>query len=156
MEKIWAPWRNKYVTLKTKKKCIFCIDKKSASGDKKKYILKRNKYCFSLLNLYPYNNGHVMVAPYRHVGTLEMLKERELLDLIGLVNHTKKKMDKSIGSMGYNIGVNIGKAAGAGFPDHVHMHIVPRWEGDTNFMPVLSDTKVIAASLDDMFDLLKG
>ena len=97
-----------------------------------------------------------MVAPSRHVKSLEFLDEKELLDLMKLVNHTKKKIDKSLKPHGYNIGLNIGRIAGAGFPGHAHIHIVPRWNGDTNFMPVLSGTKVVSYSLDDMYHTLKG
>ena len=97
-----------------------------------------------------------MIAPYRHVKSLELLKEKELLDLMNLVNHTKKVIDRVLAPAGYNIGINLGRLAGAGFPGHVHIHIVPRWEGDTNFMPVISSTKVIPYSLNAMYDLLKG
>lgn len=159
MEKIWAPWRKHYIALKKRgksSKCIFCIGKKDKISDKKNHILKRNKYAFSILNRYPYNNAHVMIAPYRHVKSLELLKEEELLGLVNLVNYTKKKIDKFLKPAGYNIGLNIGKVAGAGFAGHVHIHIVPRWEGDTNFMPVISNTKIVSYSLAEMHDLLEG
>jgi len=156
MDRIWAPWRNKYLTARKSKACIFCAGKKKAAADKKKYILKRGKYAFSLLNLYPYNNAHVMVAPYRHVKSLELLSHEELLELLNLVNSTKKKIDKVLKPDGYSIGLNIGKVAGAGFPGHVHVHVVPRWVGDTNFMPVISGVKVISFSLDAMYKLLKN
>ena len=97
-----------------------------------------------------------MVAPRRHVKGLELLKDSELLDLMKLVNYTKKKIDMRLKPAGYNIGLNAGKIAGAGFPGHVHIHIVPRWQGDTNFMPVISGTKVVSCSLDEMWKLLKG
>lgn len=154
MDRIWAPWRKAYITVKKSKRCIFCVGKKTS--DRKNHILKRNKYAFSVLNRYPYNNAHIMVAPYRHLKSLEFLKEKELLDLISLVNYTKKKIDKCLKPTGYNIGLNVGKVAGAGFPGHVHIHIVPRWEGDTNFIPVISNTKVVSCSLDAMYNLLKG
>jgi len=108
-----------------------------------------------MLNLYPYNNGHVMVSPYRHVKSLELLSESELLDLMSLVNSTKVLLDKKLKPHGYNIGLNIGKIAGAGFAGHVHIHIVPRWTGDTNFMPLIAGTKIISESLDAMYGLLK-
>lgn len=97
-----------------------------------------------------------MIAPYRHIKSLELLKKDELLDLMDLLNHTKKKIDKRLKPSGYNIGLNIGKIAGAGFPGHVHIHIVPRWVGDTNFMPVVSDVKIVSYSLDEIYNLLKG
>ena len=107
-----------------------------------------------MLNLFPYNNGHVMVAPYRHVKSLELLSGEELLDLMNLVNKTKIILDKKIKPHGYNIGLNIGKIGGAGFAGHIHIHIVPRWAGDTNFMPLIADSKVVSESLDAMYKLL--
>ncbi len=128
---------------------------KPAKDDAKNYILARSDHSFSMLNLYPYNNGHVMVAPYRHVSTLEKLSDEEILDLLKLVNRTKASIDKKLKPDGYNIGANIGRVAGAGFAGHVHIHIVPRWNGDTNFMPVLADNKVVSESLEAMHKLLK-
>lgn len=155
MQRIWAPWRKYYITEKKSKACIFCAALKKGS-DKKRYVLKRGEYAFSVLNIYPYNNAHVMVAPRRHVKSLELLADRELLGLLKLTNYTKKKIDKYLKPAGYNIGLNIGRVAGAGFPGHVHIHIVPRWKGDTNFMPVVSGIKVVSRSLDEMHNLLKG
>jgi ATP adenylyltransferase len=146
MNKLWAPWRSKYIYLRKRKACIFCNNRKSKNTDSR-FIVDRTKHSFSMLNLYPYNNGHVMVAPFRHVNSLELLNAEELLDLMQLVNKTKRLLDKKMEPHGYNIGVNIGKTAGAGFDGHVHIHIVPRWNGDTNFMPVLTDTKVVVESL---------
>jgi ATP adenylyltransferase len=108
-----------------------------------------------MLNLYPYNNGHVMVAPYRHLKSPELLSAAELADMMRLVNRIKVRMDRRLKPHGYNIGMNIGKTAGAGFAGHIHIHIVPRWTGDTNFMPAACGTKVISESLDAMLDLLK-
>lgn len=158
MEKIWAPWRRAYISLKKtkQKRCIFCAGKKNKASDRKLHVLKRNKYAFSVLNRYPYNNAHIMIVPNRHVKSLELLKKEELLDMINLLNYTKKKIDKHLKPMGYNIGLNVGRIAGAGFPGHVHIHIVPRWKGDTNFMPVISHTKVISHSLDEIYNLLEG
>ena len=108
-----------------------------------------------MLNLYPYNNGHLIIAPYRHVSDLDELEENELLDLIQLVIQSKKLIAKTLKPDGYNLGINIGKIAGAGFEKHVHIHLVPRWSGDTNFMPVISNTKVISQSLESLFKRLK-
>ncbi len=152
-KRLWAPWRIKFVCVRKKSKCIFCGNK-SKKRDAKKYIVARSKHAFSVLNIYPYNNGHVMVAPYRHVKNLEDLRDEELLDLMGLVIRTKKDLDKFLKPNGYNIGLNIGKAGGAGF-GHLHVHVVPRWRGDTNFMPALTDTKVIMQSLDELYRILK-
>jgi Diadenosine tetraphosphate (Ap4A) hydrolase and other HIT family hydrolases len=109
-----------------------------------------------MLNIYPYNNGHVMVAPYRHVNSLEYLKPEELKDLMDLVVKTKKTLDKKIKPDGYNIGLNLGRVAGAGFAGHIHIHVVPRWTGDNNFMPAACGTKVISESLDEMCRIYKS
>ena len=147
MDNLWAPWRSKYIYSRKKKKCVFC--------DPKDYVLEKTRCSFSMLNIYPYNNGHVMVAPLRHVKSLEYLKAEELVDLMDLVVKTKKVLDKKIKPHGYNIGLNIGKASGAGFAGHIHKHIVPRWTGDTNFMPAASGTKVISESLDAMYKIYR-
>jgi len=153
MDKLWAPWRSKFIYLRKQKRCIFCGVKNS--NDKNRYIIDRSKFSFSMLNIYPYNNGHLMVSPYRHVKSLDALSADELADMMALVNKTTKKLDKKLAPHGYNIGINIGKVAGAGFAGHVHIHIVPRWNGDTNFIPVIGDTKVVSESLDAMFKLLR-
>ena len=146
MDKLWAPWRSKYIYLRKKKACIFCNNRKSRDTDSR-FIVDRTEHSFAILNLYPYNNGHVMVAPFRHVRSLELLNDEELTDLMRLVNKTKRLLDRKMKPHGYNIGLNIGKVSGAGFDSHIHIHIVPRWNGDTNFMPVLADTKVVVESL---------
>ena len=148
MKELWAPWRSKYIYSRKKKKCIFC--------EPEDYVLEKTKYSFSMLNIYPYNNGHVMVAPSRHVKSLEYLKAEELKDLMDLVVKTKKILDKKIKPHGYNIGLNIGKVAGAGFAGHIHIHIVPRWTGDTSFMPASCGTKVISESLDVMYKIFRS
>ncbi|MCX6741516.1 MAG: HIT domain-containing protein [Candidatus Parcubacteria bacterium] len=153
MEKLWAPWRSKYIYLRKHKKCIFCGN--ATPHPKTKYLIHRSLHSFSMLNLFPYNNGHVMVAPYRHVKSLEYLTDTELVDLMKLVNKTKMALDKKLKPHGYNIGMNIGRVGGAGFAGHVHIHIVPRWAGDTNFMPITANTKVVSESLDAMEKLLK-
>ena len=154
MDKLWAPWRSKYIYLRKHKRCIFCGNKNPRS--KAKYIIRRSEHAFSMLNLFPYNNGHVMVAPYRHVKSLELLSDIELIDLMKLVNKTKADLDKKLKPHGYNIGLNVGKVGGAGFAGHIHIHVVPRWVGDTNFMPVTGATKVMSESLDALHKLLKG
>lgn len=154
MDKIWAPWRKKYIEQKIGKKCIFCEGPKK-KRDRSSYIIKKSKYSFVMLNLYPYNNGHLIIAPYRHVSDLDRLEENELLDLMQLVIQSKKLIAKTLKPDGYNLGINIGKIAGAGFEKHVHIHLVPRWSGDTNFMPVISNTKVISQSLESLFKRLK-
>jgi len=153
MDKLWAPWRSKYIYLRKKTSCIFC-NAKTEKNLRKRYIVERSKHSFAMLNLYPYNNGHVMVAPYRHVKSLDLLSDIELLDLMKLVNTIKCRLDKKMKPHGFNIGINVGQIAGAGFAGHVHIHIVPRWKGDTNFIPVIGDVKVVSESLDAMYSAL--
>lgn len=109
-----------------------------------------------MLNIFPYNNGHMMVSPLRHVKELSELKDVETLDLIRTLNYTKRLLNKVLRPEGYNIGINVSKIAGAGIAGHLHIHLVPRWMGDTNFMPVLYDTKVISQSLDELYKQLKN
>ena len=153
MDKLWAPWRSKYIYLRKQKRCIFCGKENPAA--KAEYLIHRSAHSFSMLNIYPYNNGHVMVAPYRHVRSLELLSDAELTDLMKLVNNTKTNLDKKLKPHGYNIGFNVGKAGGAGFAGHMHIHVVPRWIGDSNFMPVIGVTKVLPDSLDATYRLFR-
>jgi ATP adenylyltransferase len=153
MDKLWAPWRSKYIYLKKSKACIFC--KNGKSGGRAGYVIERSAHSFAMLNIYPYNNGHVMAAPYRHVGSLDKLSESEITDLFKLVNNITTRINERLKPHGYNIGLNIGRVGGAGFAGHVHVHIVPRWAGDTNFMPVTAGTKIISESLDAVYKLLK-
>jgi ATP adenylyltransferase len=155
MKKIWAPWRSRFIYDRKRKGCIFC-NALSSGKDEKSFILKRTKLSFAILNIYPYNNGHIMIAPKRHKPSLTKLTKEELTDLMLLLNESTEAITKVLKPDGYNIGVNIGKVAGAGFPGHIHIHIVPRWGGDTNFMPVLSHTKVISESLNSLYKRLRG
>ncbi len=155
MKKIWAPWRSKFIYQRKRKGCIFCKAAK-AKNDKKSFVIERSKFSFSMLNIYPYNNGHLMVAPYRHKGSLLDFSQDELSDLMLLAKKSLRLIDKVLAPDDYNLGFNIGKVAGAGFSGHLHMHIVPRWQGDTNFMPVLTETKVISESLNSLYRRLKS
>lgn len=141
--------------MRKSKRCIFCGNR-TPGFDKKRYIISRSEYAFTMLNLYPYNNGHIMVAPFRHVGAIEKLSDAELLDMMSLLKKSKKMLDKKLKPHGYNIGVNLGKAGGAGFDGHLHIHIVPRWPGDTNFMPVVADIKIVSDSLSRLYEILKS
>lgn len=154
MEQIFAPWRIKYIKSEKHEGCIFC-DFPKENKDKEHLILFRGKHCFVIMNTYPYNPGHVMVAPYRHVPSLEDLTDEELLDLMKLVRLMIKTIKTAMNPDGFNVGINLGRVAGAGVEDHVHIHIVPRWNGDTNFMPVLADVKVIPQALEETYEELK-
>ena len=155
--KLWAPWRVGYIVSARnshKGPCLFCRLQREKS-DSKNQILQRGQWGFSLLNRFPYNNGHLMVAPYRHVGRLELLRPVEWVEFFSLACDAIDRMKQVLHPHGYNIGINQGRAAGAGIPGHIHLHIVPRWEGDTNFMPVIAGTKVISQSLAACHRLLK-
>ncbi len=135
-------------------RCFFCEAAKN-NDDKNNYVVYRSKYSIALLNIYPYNNAHVMVAPIRHVPSIELLTDEELLDLMKVVNIVLKAIRMEYKPDGFNLGLNIGRTAGAGIESHVHIHIVPRWAGDTNFMPVLAKTKVIPEDLEKTWERLK-
>ncbi len=155
MKVMWAPWRIQYIRSPKHDGCIFCEFPRE-NRDRERLILYRGEHSFIIMNNYPYNPGHVMVAPYRHVGKWEELTEEEILDIMKLSQLSVKIIKKVMNPDGFNIGINIGRVAGAGIDDHVHVHIVPRWAGDTNFMPVVADTKVIPQSLIDTYDELKA
>lgn len=150
MDILWAPWREKYIKIKKSKGCLFC---RVAKG-KKNLIFLRSKYFFSMLNLYPYNNGHSIVSPYKHIKDTTSLKKEEILDLIFTLNKTISILNKVLKPQGFNIGINLGRVAGAGVIGHLHIHIVPRWKGDTNFMPLISNSKVISQSLKKLYKSL--
>jgi ATP adenylyltransferase len=155
MDKIWAPWRSKYILNSEKEEgCIFC-NRLQKEDDRANYILYRGDHSFMIMNIYPYNNGHLMVAPYRHTSHLSDLTGTEGQDLFKTMEMSVRILKDSLKPDGFNLGMNLGKVGGAGVEDHLHMHVVPRWNGDTNFMPVLSDTKIISVSLDEMYMLLK-
>lgn len=154
MEKLWAPWRKEFILGKKEKGCIFCKRHKGKK-DKENLILFRGKLSFVIMNKYPYNTGHLMVAPYRHVGKLEKMKQEELLDLGSLTQKCVAVLKKTMKPQGFNLGMNLEKVSGAGVADHLHVHIVPRWTGDTNFMPVLGNTKLISLALKDTYEQLK-
>jgi len=154
MEKIFAPWRIKYIKMPKAEGCIFCKFP-SENKDDEHLILFRGKYGFIIMNTYPYNPGHVMIAPYKHVPSLEQLADEEILDLMKLTNLAIKAIKITMSPDGFNVGINLGRVAGAGVEDHVHIHVVPRWHGDTNFMPVLADVKVIPQALEEAYKELR-
>jgi len=154
MKKLWAPWRIEYILMEKIKECIFCKAAKENKDDEN-LVLWRGKYSFVMLNRYPYNSGHLMIAPYTHTGDIEQLKKEELDEIIILIQKSVKLLKKALKPDGFNIGINIGKVAGAGIEDHIHVHIVPRWNGDTNFMPIIGDTKVVNQYLSETLDFLR-
>jgi ATP adenylyltransferase len=143
---LWAPWRIEYVTSAKAGECIFC-EGPAMGDDVAALIVDRGVGCFTMLNAFPYANGHVMISPYRHVGELEALGDGELLELMPMARRAVTALRDVMAPDGFNIGVNVGTDAGAGFGDHLHVHVVPRWRGDTNFMPVLADTHVVPQAL---------
>ena len=147
MQKLWAPWRQAYFTDTPQKGCLFCRFWKEKSNDVRNYVLERTAHSYSVLNLYPYNNGHLLIIPRKHAQDLSQLNDAERLDLVNLFVRTKKAVASFLKPDGFNAGINFGKAAGAGIENHIHLHLVPRWVGDTNFMPVTGDTKVVSESL---------
>jgi len=155
MDKIWAPWRSNYIFNKIDEEgCILC-NRLEEKEDKKNHILYRGKKSFVIMNIFPYNNGHLMVAPFKHTAELEDLESEEGRELFETLTLGIKILKISLNPDGFNIGMNLGKVAGAGIEDHLHIHIVPRWNGDTNFMPVVAETKIISCSLDEVYNLLK-
>ena len=154
MDNLWAPWRINYVSRKKKQQgCIFCCAKKSKPND---YVIFKTKQSVCLLNIYPYNNGHLLVSPLRHIRDIAQLSQEEILDIFQCLNRAKTLLQKVLKPHGYNIGFNLTRSAGAGITGHLHLHIVPRWVGDTNFMPAVCGTKVISQSLAELARLLKN
>ena len=152
-ERLWAPWRRTYLVQTPPRHCIFCVAKRSRA-DRRHRVVSRGTLVFALLNRYPYNNGHLLIAPYRHVGQLEMITALEWTDLLRMTQALTTRLRRTLHSQAFNLGLNLGRAAGAGIPGHLHLHVVPRWNGDTNFMPILADTKVISQSLGELYGLL--
>jgi ATP adenylyltransferase len=149
----WAPWRMEYIQSEPLSGCLFC-QKYLENNDEKNYILFRSSFCFVMLNTYPYNTGHLMVAPIRHVGDITHLSKNEIGDMMNLVQKGVGALTAAYKPEGFNIGLNLGIVAGAGITEHLHIHIVPRWQGDTNFMPVLADTKVMPQYLNKTYKAL--
>jgi ATP adenylyltransferase len=153
MDRLWAPWRIKYVGIRKRRGCIFCAALRPRSKD---YVIYKSRYSFAMLNIFPYNNGHILISPKRHLREPSLLKDHEIVDLFKSMNKVKEVLTKVLKPDGFNIGINTGRAAGAGVTAHLHIHIVPRWDGDTNFMPALYGTKVISQSLQELHKILKN
>jgi ATP adenylyltransferase len=150
---LWAPWRMEYIMSDKSKDCIFCIGKDEAQ-DKEKGILYRSNHAYVILNRYPYNNGHLMVSPFQHSSKLEEVDEATGQDMFWLLQRSLEILRKSLRPDGFNIGVNLGRVAGAGIEAHLHVHIVPRWNGDTNFLPVVGEVRVISEALQTSYENL--
>jgi len=155
MEKLWAPWRMEYITgEKQSEGCIFC-QKYTQKKDRENLILHRGQSCFVIMNFYPYNNGHLMVVPYLHTSKFSDLSDEISLEIMQVIRKSMDILTETMKCQGFNVGLNLGRCAGAGIDQHIHFHIVPRWNGDTNFMPVVGHTKVISEALFETWDTLK-
>ena len=154
MDRLWSPWRYAYIRKASPSDaCIFCA-KSAANNDRENYILLRGRHNFVLLNLYPYTNGHLMVAPYEHVATLEDARPETLAEMMELTREGETHLRAVYQAKGINLGMNIGESAGAGVAGHIHMHVLPRWPGDANFMTVVAETRVLPESLETTYEKL--
>lgn len=151
---LWAPWRMEYIKSAKEAGCIFC-DKPRQNNDRENFIVHRGTHCFVIMNKYPYNNGHLMIVPYRHQGDIEGLNAAEKEEMMVLLQVSARALKKVMSPHGFNVGMNVGKIAGAGIEDHLHFHLVPRWNADTNFMPVTGHTKVVSEGLGETWEKLK-
>ncbi|MGD0338124.1 MAG: HIT domain-containing protein [Bacteroidota bacterium] len=163
MDRLWSPWRSKYIesfanetkASRDADKCLFCRILSAPHKDEENLVLYRGSSCFVVLNLFPYNSGHLMIVPHTHTGELSGLSENESAEIMSCSQQCVKALTEALHPQGFNIGMNIGRVSGAGIDGHIHMHIVPRWNGDTNFMPVLGDTRVISEALEDTYRKIK-
>ena len=157
MERLWSPWRLAYVTGTAKASdCIFCgVDGPSSDLPRHEFVLVRGRLSYVILNLYPYNNGHLMVVPNRHIASFAEATPDELAELMLLLRDSEVALTEAYKPQGINVGVNLGRAAGAGILEHVHIHLVPRWIGDTNFMPVIGNVRVLPEELGDTANRLR-
>jgi ATP adenylyltransferase len=153
MERLWAPWRIDYILNEKPSDCIFCVSS-DQEQDRDRLILYRTGLSLVMLNRYPYNNGHMMIAPFRHTADMNELSIAEMLDLFAALRLCRNVLEKIAAPQGFNIGINLGKAAGAGVDDHMHIHIVPRWNGDTNFMSVIGDVRIMPENLLNTYEKL--
>lgn len=155
MDTLWAPWRIEYIKQVKEPGCIFC-SKPAQQQDQENFILFRGETSFVIMNYYPYNNGHLMVVPFRHIADIAELNDDERLELMQLLALSKEALMQTMSPHGFNVGMNLGQVAGAGVKDHLHFHIVPRWNGDTNFMPISGHTKVVSEGLAETWSSLKN
>ena len=150
MERLWSPWRMQYLTEERPQGCVFCLALAQEPGEEN-LVAWRGEWAAVMLNRYPYNAGHLLVVPYEHVASVECLPAETLTEIWLLVNRSLGALRRAMSPDGFNVGANLGRVAGAGIVDHVHLHIVPRWEGDTNFMPVLADVRVVPELLAETY-----
>jgi ATP adenylyltransferase len=161
MDWLWSPWRYRYVSQAAPHPndadtaCIFCDKGRDAAHDRQSYLLYRGRFCFALLNLYPYTNGHLMVAPYQHVAELSLVSLETLAEMMELAQRTERIFKQAYHCDGINLGMNLGRAAGAGIAGHLHMHILPRWFGDSNFMTTVAETRVMPEDLETSYNKLQ-
>ena len=154
MDHIWAPWRLDYVVAEKPDNCVLCA-KRDAEDDAANYVVYRGQHCFVLLNTFAYNSGHVMVVPYRHISSIADLSAEEIYELMQLAQVCSVALQEALAAEGINLGMNIGRPAGAGIDDHIHLHIVPRWSGDTNYITVTGNTRIVPQSLEDSAQQLR-
>jgi len=153
MEHLWAPWRIEYIVGQKEDGCLFCRVMRE-DADRENLVLLRGENCICMLNRFPYNSGHLMIVPASHCCHLVELPDAELTEIMKMAQQMERLLTETMRPEGLNLGFNIGRTAGAGIDDHLHLHLVPRWNGDTNFMPVLDDTRVVPQSLEDTYDYL--
>lgn len=154
-ERLWAPWRFKYIEQKQSSGCFF-VELPQQENDRENGIVFRGATAFVILNRYPYTNGHLMIAPYKHTAEMSDLNDEELLEIQKLLAASVRWIRAAYGAEGFNIGVNLGHAGGAGVPSHIHWHVVPRWVGDTNFMTTVGDVRVLPQTIEESFDKLRS
>jgi ATP adenylyltransferase len=153
---IWTPWRYEYVnSVDEREGCIFC-EKPKEEDDRENLVVYRGKRCFAILNLFPYPTGHIMIAPYEHTDTIEELDPETLTEMMVLAQRSMYAIREAFRPDGFNLGINISRVAGAGITDHMHLHLVPRWAGDSNFMAVIAETRVLPRTPDEVWLALKG
>jgi len=163
MDRLWSPWRSKYIetfsteTAESKQRdhCLFCRILAEPAKDSDNLVVFRGSACFVVMNLYPYNSGHLMIVPFSHAGDLSGLSETETAEMMNAAQRCVGALTEAFHPHGFNIGMNIGRVSGAGIESHVHLHVVPRWNGDTNFMPVLAETRIISQALEDTYTKLR-
>ncbi len=160
MEILWSPWRSQYIdSFKEEKNtqipsCFICEAIDAIGLEKERLVVARFEFCIVMLNKFPYNNGHILIAPKKHTGDMDKLPDEEVFEILQTTRKATKILEKVFKPNGFNIGMNLGRVAGAGLPDHLHVHIVPRWNGDANFMPVIADVKVVSQSLEQTQEIL--